>query len=357
MKVGIIGLPQTGKKTLFSLLVGPAAVAGHADARQPVRGVADVQDPRFDRLVALFSPKRQVRARLEVVVVPSVEANSLSEADALKELAEVDAFCHVVRAFEDDAVYHVWGKPDPRREVEFVHGEMVLHDLVFIEKRLDRIEKNLKKGKDDRAEKERVLLGRFRDAQDADQPLRRLDIPVEDAALISSYPFLTRRAAIVALNVADDAVSDTTARAALSETCTRLGAGLVQIAMRAEAEIAQLDNAEERATFMEDLGVSEPALHLLTSRCIDALGLQSFFTVGEDEVRQWFVRRGASAPEAAGVIHSDLQRGFIRAEVMKFDDLMSAGSEEKLKATGKYYLKGKDYTVEDGDILAIRFNV
>jgi GTP-binding protein YchF len=357
MKLGIIGLPQTGKKTLFSLLVGPSAAGGHADGRQPARGVADVQDPRFDRLVALYAPKRQVRARLEVVVVPSVEANSLSDANILKELAEVDAFCHVVRAFEDGAVYHVWGTPDPSREVEFVHGEMVLHDLVFIEKRLDRIERNLKKGKDERADKERVLLGRFRDALDTDQPLRRLEIPADDAALISSYPFLTRRAVIVALNVADDAVTDTTVRAKLAETCTRLGAGLVQIAMRAEAEIAQLDSAEERATFMQDLGVSEPALHLLTSRCIDALGLQSFFTVGEDEVRQWFVRRGATAPEAAGAIHTDLQRGFIRAEVMKFDDLASAGSEDRLKAAGKYYLKGKDYVVEDGDILAIRFNV
>jgi ribosome-binding ATPase YchF (GTP1/OBG family) len=131
----------------------------------------------------------------------------------------------------------------------------------------------------------------------------------------------------------------------------------VQIAVRAEAEIARLESAEERDAFMRDMGIAETALHLLTSRCIEALGLQSFFTVGEDEVRQWFVRRGALAPEAAGAIHSDLQRGFIRAEVMKYDDLISAGAEDKLKATGKYYLKGKDYAVDDGDILTIRFNV
>ncbi len=357
MKVGIIGLPQTGKKTLFSLLVGPSALHGHTDARQPARGVADVQDARFDRLVTLYDPKRSVRARLDLVLVPSVEEKSLSEGDTLKELAEVEALCHVVRVFEDDSVYHVWGKPDPRREVEFLHGEMVLHDLVFIEKRVERIEKNLKKGKDDRGEKEMALLARFRAALEEDRPLRRVEISAEDAALIASYPFLTLRPMIVALNVADDAVADTTLRDELASAYERLGISVVQIAVRAEAEIALLESSEEREAFMKEMKIDEPAMLLLTSRCIDALGLQSFFTVGKDEVRQWFVRRGASAPEAAGVIHSDLQRGFIRAEVMKFDDLVAAGSEEKLKSTGKYYLKGKEYTVEDGDILAIRFNV
>jgi GTP-binding protein YchF len=357
MRIGIIGLPQTGKKTLFTLLVGPAALAGHTDARAAARGMADVQDPRFDRLVALYKPKRQVRARLEVVLCPSVEENSLSEGEALKEIADVDALCQVVRVFEDDSVYHIWGKPDPKREVDFLHNEMVLHDLVFIEKRVERIDKGLKKGKDDRAEKERALLVRFREALEKERPLRMVDVSAEDATLISSYPFLTRRAIIVALNVADGAITDTKLRDALATAYEPLGAGVVQIAVRAESEIAALEDPAERADFMGDLGIETPALHLLTSKCIEALGLMSFFTVGEDEVRQWFVRRGASAPEAAGAIHSDLQRGFIRAEVMKYDDLIAAGSEEKLKTTGKYYLKGKDYVVEDGDILTIRFNV
>jgi GTP-binding protein YchF len=357
MKIGIIGLPQTGKKTLFSLLVGPSALPAHTDARASVRGVADVQDPRFDRLVAMYRPRRQVRARLEVTLVPAIEEKTLAEGEAQKELAEVEAFCHVVRVFEDDAVYHIWSRPDPRREVEFMHGELVLHDLVFIEKRLERIEKNLKKGKDERADRERALLGRFREALEKDVPLRRLELPAEDAALIASYPFLTRKAIIVALNVADDRIADTALRDQLAARFAPLGAGFVQIAARAEAEIARLDTAPEREAFMQDMGIAETALHLLTSRCIDALGLLSFFTVGEDEVRQWFVRRGALAPEAAGAIHSDLQRGFIRAEVMKYDDLVEAGGEEKLKATGKYHLKGKDYAVADGDVLTIRFNV
>ncbi len=356
MRIGIIGLPQTGKKTLFSLLAGPAALAAHPDTRAAARGMADVRDPRFDCLVELYRPKRQVRARLEVVLCPSVEEKSLSEGDALDEISEVDALCHVVRAFDDDSVYHIWGSPDPKREVDFLHSEMVLHDLVFIEKRLERIDKNLKKGKDDRAERERALLARFRETLEKERPLRTVTLTADEDALISSYPFLTRRAIIVALNVADEAVNDASLRDALT-AYEPAGASVVQIAMRAESEIAVLDDPGERAAFMSDLGIETPALHLLTSKCIDALGLMSFFTVGEDEVRQWFVRRGAPAPEAAGVIHSDLQRGFIRAEVMKYADLVAAGSEEKLKATGKYYLKGKDYVVEDGDILTIRFNV
>ena len=357
MKIGIIGLPQTGKKTLFSLLVGPAALAGSGGARAALHGVADVQDARYDRLVALYNPKKQVRARLDVTLLPAIEENSLSESDAQRELGEVDAFCQMVRVFEDESVYHIWSSPDPAREVEFMHGEMVLHDLVFIEKRLERIEKGLKKGKDDRAEKEKALLARFRETLEKDVPLRKLEVSAEDEGLIASYPFLTRKACIVALNIADDAIGDTALRDQLAKRFEHLGIAFVQIAVRAESEIAGLESAEERAAFMQDMGITEPALPLLTSRCIDALGLQSFFTVGEDEVRQWFVRRGALAPEAAGAIHSDLQRGFIRAEVMKYDDLISAGAEDKLKATGKYYLKGKDYAVDDGDILTIRFNV
>jgi ribosome-binding ATPase YchF (GTP1/OBG family) len=234
---------------------------------------------------------------------------------------------------------------------------MVLHDLVFIEKRVERIDKGLKKGKDEHAEKEKALLARFRETLEKDTPLRNLALTADDAALIASYPFLTLKPCIVALNVADDAISDASLRDAFAQRYAHLGISFVQLAARAESEIAGLDSPEERDAFMRDMGITEPALPLLTSHCIDALGLQSFFTVGEDEVRQWFVRRGASAPEAAGAIHSDLQRGFIRAEVMKYDDLIAAGAEDKLKATGKYYLKGKDYTVEDGDILTIRFNV
>jgi hypothetical protein len=357
MKIGIVGLPQTGKKTLFSLLVGHGAPEAHADARAAVRGVADVLDPRLDGLVVLYRPKRQTRARLEVTLFPGIDEKTLSQGEAHKEFSEVEAFCHVVRVFEDEKVYHVWSRPDPGREVEFLHHEFVLHDLVFIEKRLERINKGLKKGKDERADKERALLVRLRDTLEKDVPLRRVELSHDEAALIASYPFLSRPPLIVALNVADDQVADTRVRDELARRFERLGADFVQIAARAEAEIARLDSAEERQAFMQSMGITESALHLLTSHCIEALGLVSFFTVSHNEVRQWFVHRGSLAPEAAGVIHSDMQRGFIRAEVMKYDELVAAGSEEKLKAAGKYLVKGRDYAVADGDILFIRFNV
>lgn len=357
MKIGIIGLPQTGKKTLFRLLVGDEALAGHVDTRASLRGIAEVQDPRFDRLVEMYRPKKKVRARLEVVLLPKIEERAVSEGEIFKEMGEIDAFCHLVRAFEDDTVYHVWGKPAAAREVEFVHSEMILHDLMFVEKRLERIEKQLKKIKDERQQKEMTLLLRFKEQLEQERPLRLGEISDDERAIIASYPLLTLRKMIVALNIADADIGDSARLEKLRGRFQRLGLWWVTIPVRAEAEIAQLDNAEERAEFMAEMGIKETALQALTRLCIEAVGLISFFTVGKDEVRQWFLRRGAVASRAAGTIHSDLERGFIRAEVMKFEELVAHGGEEQLKAAGKHYVKGKDYVVEDGDVLSIRFNV
>jgi GTP-binding protein YchF len=343
MNVGIIGLPQVGKKTLFGLLVGPEALAGNIDPRAPVRGVAEVQDPRFDRLVEMYGPRKEARARLELVLLPKIEEQSVSEGSIFRDMGDIDAFVHLVRAFEDDSVYHMWGGPDPRREVEFVASELILHDHVFVEKRLERIESQ--------------LLLRFREHLDEERPLRTLELSEEDRAIIASYPLLSQRKLIVALNVADDAIADTSLRDELQGSVDAQGVSVVQIPVLAEAEIAQLETAEERSEFMAEMGIADTAMHVLTAMCIEAVGLNSFFTVGKDEVRQWFVRRGAHAPAAAGVIHSDLERGFIRAEVMKYDELAEAGSEDALKAAGLHHLKGKDYVVVDGDILSIRFNV
>jgi ribosome-binding ATPase YchF (GTP1/OBG family) len=251
----------------------------------------------------------------------------------------------------------MWGGPDPAREVEFVHSEIVLHDLVFVEKRLERIDAQLKKMKDERLVAEQALLERFRAQLEDEEPLRLLETTEAEDAIIASYPLLTLRRMIVALNIGDDRIGDTVLLDELRAAWAPRGVAFVQIPVAAEAEIAQLETPEERREFMSEMGIEEPALHVLTAMCIDAVGLNSFFTVGEDEVRQWFVRRGARAPRAAGVIHSDLERGFIRAEVMKYEELVAAGGEDALKAAGRHHLKGKDYVVEDGDILAIRFNV
>jgi GTP-binding protein YchF len=357
MNIGIIGLPQTGKKTLFKLLVGDSAPDGHADPRSVVRGVADVQDPRFDRLVEIYKPRKEVCARLEVVLLPKIEENVVAEGTIFRDMGEIDAFCQVVRVFDDQSVYHLWGSPDPAREIEFVQSELLLHDQLFVEKRLERIEKDLKKVKDEARQKEHALLSGFRRYLEQEKPLRLLDLSREEELIISSYPFLTRREMIVTLNVSESDIASDDLIRRLREKFSALGVKFVQIAVVTEAEISQLETESERREFMTEMGIADTALHVLTAMCVEAMGLVSFFTTANNEVRQWFVRKGSLAPQAAGAVHTDMQRGFIRAEVMKSEDLARYGSEDKVRAAGSYHVKGKDYVVEDGDILKIRFNV
>jgi GTP-binding protein YchF len=357
MNIGIIGLPQTGKKTLFKLLVGEAALPAHADPRQVHRGVAEVRDPRFDKLLEVYRPRKQTRARLDVWLLPKLEEDVVRKGDIFRDMGEVEALCHVVRVFEDASVYHLWGGPDPARAIEFVRSEMILHDLLFTEKRLERIESDLKKVKDEKRQREQGVLERFKAQLEEELPLRLLEISPEERPLTASYPFLTLRQMIVALNVSEDRLADDTLVRDLQRRFSGLGLQFVQIAVQAEAEISQLETEEERREFMEELGLSDTALHTLTAQFIEAVGLLSFFTAAREELRQWFVRRGARAPEAAGKIHGDMERGFIRAEVVHYDDVVRYGSEEAAKAAGRYHVKGKDYEIQDGDVLKILFNV
>jgi hypothetical protein len=305
----------------------------------------------------VYRPRKHTRARFEFVLLPKIEEHAVSEGDIFRDMGEVEALCHVVRAFEDESVYHPWGAPDPEREIEFVQAELVLHDLLFVEKRLERIESNLQKKKDDRLAREKALLERFKEHLEAERPLHFLEIAHEDEILIRSYPFLTRTPTLVALNVSEDQLGDDALVGDLQRRFAPLGLTFVAIAAKAEAEIAELETDAEREEFMADLGIHDTAAHVLTARAIEAVGCGSFFTTSHDEVRQWFFRRGELAPQVAGEIHSDMERGFIRVEVMKYDELIAHGSEDALKAAGKHYVKGKDYVVEDGDILAVRFNV
>jgi GTP-binding protein YchF len=357
MNIGIIGLPQTGKKTLFQLLVGSGALPPHADPRQIHRGVAEVQDPRFDKLLGIYRPRKQTCARLEVQLLPKIEEDIVRKGDIFKDMGDVEALCHVVRVFEDDSVYHLWGGPDPARAIEFVRSELVLHDLMFVEKRLEKIEADMKKFKDETRRKEQTLLERFKQQLEAEKPLRLLEISDGERKLIGSYPFLTLRQMIIALNVSEDQLSDESLLRDLEKRFAGLGLLFVQIAVQAEADISQLESEKERRDFMEEMGLPDTALHLLTATFIEAVGLLSFFTAAHNELRQWFVRRGAPAPEAAGKIHGDMERGFIRAEVVHYDDLIACGSEDAAKAAGKYHVKGKDYEIQDGDVIKILFNV
>jgi len=356
MKAGIIGLPQTGKKTLFSILTG-AQPGAQTDQKKAVIGTADLRDPRFDTLVEMYRPRKEVHARIDLALLPKLERETIAKGDVFKDIVDLDAICHVVRAFEDDAVYHAEGSVDALRDIEMINSELILHDLVFVETRLERLEAAIKKVKDEAQLRERDLLGRMKEHLEAERPLRLMQISAEDDLTIRSYPFITRKEMVLALNVGDDALESTALMERLAPLCERDRMEVMQVSARLEAEVAALESEEERREFLTGLGIEHSALEQLSSLCIRALGLISFFTVGEDEVRQWLLRAGSHAPEAAGVIHSDLQRGFIRAETMKYAELMEHGDEHALKAAGKMYLKGKDYIVEDGDILNIRFKV
>jgi hypothetical protein len=356
MKIGIIGLPQTGKKTLFQVLTG-SELREQTGAAKPIPGTAEILDPRFDKLVAMYAPKKEARARIDLVLLPKMEQDTIAKGDIFKEIADVDALCHVIRAFEDDAVYHAEGSVDPIRDAEMVNGELIMHDQIFVEKRIARIETALKKIKDEKQAMELELMQKLLTHLEEEKPLRLMEFSEDEEMLIRSYPLITRKELILAFNVSEDHLDDKALLQKIDEQCKRNKIEAMLVSAQVESEIVLLDSEEEKIEFLQDLGIEEPALGVMTRLCLKALGLISFFTVGKDEVRQWLVRKDSPAPVAAGVIHSDLQRGFIRAELMKYDELMEYGSEAELKKAGKMYLQGKDYIVTDGDILNIRFKV
>lgn len=356
MKLGLIGLPQTGKKTLFQTLTG-SEIREQSGPPKPLPGTAEIVDERFDALVKMYSPKSEVRARIDLVLLPKMEQDTISKGDIFQDIADVDAICHVVRAFEDESVYHAKGSVDPIRDAEMVTSELLMHDQIFVEKRIERIETALKKIKDKTQEKELALLKKMGDHLEDEKPLRLLELSADDEMLIKSYPFITKKELIIAFNVSEDDLKDNTLLEKIKAKCGDEKMEAMTVSAQVESEIALLDSEEEKIAFLDDLQIEEDALDILTRLSLRALGLVSFFTVGKDEVRQWLVRKNSPAPVAAGVIHSDLQRGFIRAEVIKYDELMEYGSEGELKKAGKMYLQGKDYIVTDGDILNIRFKV
>jgi ribosome-binding ATPase len=263
----------------------------------------------------------------------------------------------VVRAFEDASIYHAAGSVDPMRDVQMVNSELILHDQIFLEKRIERLEISLKKIKDDRQTKELDLLKHMQVFLENEQPLRLMEFSEENELFLRSYPLITRKELILVFNVSEDQLNDTSLLEKVGALCSESKMEAMAVCAKVESEIALLDNEDERKEFLQDLGITVPALEVLTGLCLKALGRISFFTVGKDEVHQWLVRVNASAPIAAGAIHSDLQKGFIRAEVMKYDELIAYGSEAELKKAGKLSVQGKDYTVVDGDILNIRFNI
>ncbi|MFH0732641.1 MAG: redox-regulated ATPase YchF [Candidatus Omnitrophota bacterium] len=357
MKIGIIGLPQTGKKTLFELLTNHKPTENELASNKPIKAVAQIKDPRFDNLAKTYKPKKEVRARIDIELLPKIEKDTIAKGDIFADINELDAVCHVVRAFKDESIYHIEGSIDPKRDIDTVNSELILHDLIFIETRNERIDKKIKQIREEAAIKEKEVLSKLKPHLDKELPLRLLELTNDEKKLISSYPFVTRKNLIIALNISEESLKNTDFIDKLRLNYKPQGIDIMQVSAKVEDEIAQLESDEERKEFLKELGIDEAAIDKMTRLCMKALNLISFFTVGPDEVRQWTIRAGSTAPEAAGAIHTDLQRGFIRAEVMKYSDFVQYGSEQAVKEAGKAYLKGKDYIVQDGDMLDIKFNV
>lgn len=353
LRAGLIGLPSSGKTTLFQLLTSAReAPRTHGKAEANV-GISRVPDARLDALTALFQPKKRVPATVEFADMAAGrgEAKTLVDVVAYR---NADALLHVVRAFRDDTIAHPAGSIDPLRDVRTVEEETILADLAVAEKRLERLEKDLKKSQSPELKREQDVLKVCKAALEDGKALRTLGLSGEDAHRLRGFQFLSAKPMLVVLNV-DEADIGTSAdpSPALAGWLTEAHAGFVAVCAKIELEIAQLEPADA-AAFLADLGLAESGLDRVIRAAYDLLGYMSFFTVGEDECRAWSIPRGTPAQEAAGAIHSDIQRGFIRAEVVPCDRLLARGSLAACRDHGELRLEGKEYPVADGDCITFR---
>jgi GTP-binding protein YchF len=362
MKTGIIGLPNSGKTTVFNALTGGSAetAAYSSGSLEPNLATVKVPDPRLHVLAEMYKPKKTTFADVQYVDVAGLsgsarESGGLSPA-FLNYISQVDALLHVVRAFEDPNVPHPQESINPRRDIETVDLELTFSDLSIIERRLQRlvgeIGKTAGKEKELRIQ-ERDVLQRLQSTLEADIPIRDVELTADEEKMLRGYQFLSAKPLLIVLNAGEDQLH-TDLAAALPYDHRK--SGVVQLAGKVEAEIAQLD-AEDARAFLDDLGIDEPARERVISASYDLLGLISFLTAGPDEVRAWPIKANMPALEAAGAIHSDIQRGFIRAEVVAYNDLIAAGSMAEAKKRGTVRMEGKTYIVQDGDICNFLFNI
>ena len=357
LRAALIGFPSSGKSTLFQLMTSAKdAPKGKGDI---AIGISKVPDTRLDVLTGMYNPRKRVPATVEFTDIVATRAG----AQALVDVAgykNADALVHVVRAFRDEAVAHPKGSVNPARDAQAMEDELLLADLGVAERRLERIEKDLKKGRSPELEKERALVHRCKNALEEGTPLRALSLDADDRKRLRGFQFLSAKPLLLVINLdeADVAAAADITRAAdetgLTSFLARAATKAVALCGKIELEIAQLDPEDAKA-FLADLGLSESGLDRVIRTSYDLLGYMSFFTVGEDECRAWSIARGTPAQLAAGEIHSDIQRGFIRAEVVSYAALTSRGSMSACRDHGEVRLEGKEYIVEDGDIINFRF--
>ncbi|HMD97949.1 MAG TPA: redox-regulated ATPase YchF [Terriglobia bacterium] len=359
LRIGIVGLAQSGKTTLFRILThahGSGPGAGRAEAHV---GVVHVPDARLDHLTAMYQPKKTIHASVEYVDTPGSVIEVARTGSQAQSLREVSALAHVVRAFEDETIVAEAGSVDPKRDIENVELEFILSDLAVVEKRIERLEKDIKKQKNPALEKEFQVLQAAKTALEKQTPLRELELSADDERAIRGFTFLSQKPVLYVLNLSEadssraDAAEGFASAAGLKQ---RRHTTVTAICGKVEAELAELAEVSEAeaAEFMASYGLKESPISRLIRSSYGLLGLISFFTVGEDECRAWTIRAGSTALEAAGEIHSDIQRGFIRAEVVRYEDLVAAGSLAEARARGTLRLEGKEYVVEDGEVVHFR---
>lgn len=359
MQIGIVGLPFSGKSTLFTTLLSHKTSAADYKAKHVAeRGVINVQDDRLDQLTALFKPRSKVNATVEYIKVPGLDSRSENglSAQFFANLKGVDEIILVIRAFEDEMYPHPSGRTDPVSDLQFASTEFLLSDLVIIENRLERLEKQLKKVRNEADERERELLLKCKTALENETLLRDMTFAAEEHKILKGFQFLTAKPLLIVVNIEESELRRVKNYEGEYKHFNSDNVSVIPLCLKIEKEISDLD-PDDQAMFLVEMGIQEPALYRLIRKSYDLLWLISFFTVGEDECRSWTIRRGTNARLAAGAIHSDLERGFIRADVVACTDLIQHGSLPACRAKGIMRLEGKDYIVKDGDVMEIRFNI